>query len=637
MKLTKMCLENFMKYENAEFDFSDVTKISGRNGAGKSSIATAYMWCLFDCDYNLKSNPAVRRVVDGVPVVGDVSVTLDFIDVDGKETTARKVQKRSEKDGNVKDTNKYFVNDVPKTKKEFEERLGINATFKTCSNIDSFLNEKSDYMRSYLFSIAKGKIDLEIAKASDDLSELAGLLEKYTTTELSAMNRKKETDIEKELLLIDGQIEEVSRNIRLKSDIDISDLELERNSLKERIAENRKKQENNSELLKEYENATSGIMELKFKLSDIQNKANNANAQKAAELRKKISNAESEKSDVLNRISKIREDIKIVNASLARNVTSRNKQAELWKTENAMVFDENSITCPHCGQEYPEEKKEQMRSEFNAKKSSEMQLIEDRGKRLKELIESDKKELDKLTSSLDDELKTHKKLEEEISEMREQERKIPVVVDVSGTEEYKEIQSQIEEKEKYLAQFGSMETLRSTLKQEEYDLTDQLKACEQTIDQSDTSSEEKRLEELENQKKDLGQQKTDARRILYLLKELEALKNDQLSDEINQHFGIVQWKLFDYAKNGSYKSVCIPMVDGKSILTTMSNKGNRILGKMDICRSIRKIEGISVPIWLDDCESLDAENQKKVMDMVDGQLIMLIVNNEEKLKVEKMG
>ena len=41
-----------------------------------------------------------------------------------------------------------------------------------------------------------------------------------------------------------------------------------------------------------------------------------------------------------------------------------------------------------------------------------------------------------------------------------------------------------------------------------------------------------------------------------------------------------------------------------------------------------------MPIWLDDCESLDSENQKKVIDMVDGQLIMLIVNDGKELEVE---
>ena len=32
--------------------------------------------------------------------------------------------------------------------------------------------------------------------------------------------------------------------------------------------------------------------------------------------------------------------------------------------------------------------------------------------------------------------------------------------------------------------------------------------------------------------------------------------------------------------------------------------------------------------------AVDAENQKNIRNMVDGQLIVLIVNNEEKLKVE---
>ena len=106
-----------------------------------------------------------------------------------------------------------------------------------------------------------------------------------------------------------------------------------------------------------------------------------------------------------------------------------------------------------------------------------------------------------------------------------------------------------------------------------------------------------------------------------------------ISRQINIHFGLVKWQLFEYAKNGNYKSVCIPTVDGKSILSTMSNKGNRILGRVDICNSIQKISDINCPIWLDDSESLDSENQKKVSDMVDSQLIMLIVNDSEKLEI----
>jgi hypothetical protein len=38
-------------------------------------------------------------------------------------------------------------------------------------------------------------------------------------------------------------------------------------------------------------------------------------------------------------------------------------------------------------------------------------------------------------------------------------------------------------------------------------------------------------------------------------------------------------------------------------------------------------------VFLDDSESLDDDNQAKVAEMVDSQLIMLIVNENEKLEV----
>ena len=152
LKLLRMKLKNFTKYTEKEIDFSDITKISGRNGAGKSSIASAYTWCLFDCDYNLKSSPAVRREVAGEPVMdSDVEVTLTF-DLDGKEISMRKVQHRTiSKDGaSYKDDNKYFINDVPKKKAEFETYLGIDmGLLKSCSNPEAFLVKKSDEMRAY--------------------------------------------------------------------------------------------------------------------------------------------------------------------------------------------------------------------------------------------------------------------------------------------------------------------------------------------------------------------------------------------------------------------------------------------------------------------------------------------------------
>ena len=631
-----MALKNFMAYPEKEIDFSDITKISGMNGVGKSTLATAYMWVLFDCDYNLKSSPEVRRKVAGKPVMdSDVEVTLVF-DLDGKEISMRKVQHRTiSKDGaSYKDDNKYFINDVPKKKSEFETYLGIDmGLLKSCSNPEAFLIKKADEMRAYLFSLSESFSDMYVCWESENLHGLAEKLKNYSVEELSAMNKKKKSDIEKELPVLDGQIKEKERDIKLKSDMDVSDLELQRNALKEQIEENLKKQADSQNALKDYEAATAGIMELKFKLSDMQNQANNALSEKVREIRNRISEKERDKRNLEIKSDDCSRNVRLLTASVKKLSEEKQQLANLWKQEKARAFDENSTVCVYCGQEYPEDKKEQLRSEFAVRKEAELKRISDKGMSLKKTIEEDEQEVEGLNDSLKETTENIRNVEEEIRLLKEKEVKIPVAADISGTEEYKNIQNQIAEKEKYLEQFGNASDLKAQLKQEESELNEQLRACEQKIAQSDTSAEEERLEELKAKKLDLGQKKTDVEHILDLLAELEKKKNELLSDEINSHFGMVRWKLFENAKNGNYKSVCIPQIDGKSILTTISNKGNRILGKLDICRSIQKIEGISVPIICDDIESLDTENVKNMIDMVESQLILLQVSDDRELKI----
>ena len=215
-----------------------------------------------------------------------------------------------------------------------------------------------------------------------------------------------------------------------------------------------------------------------------------------------------------------------------------------------------------------------------------------------------------------------------IADLEKQLSELPQEIDVSTTEEYKTLEQQIAKKEQAMHKANDISVIKAELKAQETTLRQQLAECESQIAKSDTAADEERLEELRKSKN-----KANAEKILDLLDELDKAKNEALTEAVNSHFSLVKWQLFTYTKSGGYKSCCIPTVDGKSILTTMSNKGNRILGRVDICNSIQKISGISVPIILDDSESLDEENQKKVAEMVDSQLIMLIVNGSDKLKI----
>lgn len=634
--LKRIVLENFMCYAHAEFDFYAITKIMAKNGKGKSTIATAYMWCLFNCDYELKDNPVVRREVDGKSVDDmDTSVELT-LDVDGKEITMKKVQKRTySKDGSsYKDDNKYFVNDVPKTLKDFNAYLDVDMNvFKMCSNVNAFLNQKPAEMREYLFGLVGDVTDIDIASQKAELAELVPLLNKYTVEELSAMNKAAKTKITKDLPILDGQIKERERDIQLKQAIEVSDLELQKNSLKEQIDDCIAKQTDNDKLMAEYDKASSDILNLKFELSDMSRKANEENVKARREIESKISDKQFLVRQTEKTITETEHDILNTKGTIQRNEMLIEDLRNQYRTAHSRIFDENSLICSYCKQEYPEDKKEELRADFESHRAMELKVITDRGNRAKDTLDIEKETL----RTLDLEYSGHKKslemLNTAIADLKKQLSELPQEIDVTDTEEYKALEQQITEKEQAMHKANDISAVKAELKAQETALRQQLAECESQIAKSDTAADEQRLEELKQTRIDSEQNKANAEKILDLLDELDKAKNEALTEAVNSHFGLVKWQLFEYAKNGNYKSCCIPTVDGKGILTTMSNKGNRILGRVDICNSIQKISGISVPIILDDSESLDEDNQKKVSEMVDSQLIMLIVNDSEKLEI----
>ena len=636
IKLKKLILENFMCYALKEIDFSDFTKISAMNGIGKSTIANAYMWLFFNCDYELRDNQTVRREVDGKTIDDtDVSVTA-VIDMDGKEITAKKVQKRTySKDGtSYKDDNKYFINDVPKTLKDFNAYFELDMNvWKMCTSVNAFLSQKPSDMRSYLFSLVSEVTDVQVASSNKDLKELVTLLEKYKAEELLAMNKATKSNVSKELPILDGQIMEKERDIQIKSDIDVSDLELLRNSLKEQIKANTEKQTNADRMMEECSKVQDEIMKLKFDLSGLQNKANEELISASAEISKTISDVMNIKRATETYISEAKRQIATCKDNVDILNRKRNSYAEEWKSVNSEQFNEDTTICPTCGRKLATSKITSLRNDFESNKKSRLDDITAKGMDCKSHIDKNNDRINELEVELD---KLQIQLDEAENRLEELNNKAdiqPTFVDISDTEEYKAIQDKIAEKEEYANKLSSG-NIRAELKAQENDLRQQLADCEGEIAKSDTAADEERLSELKKKKLDMEQSKTDCEKILDLLDELDKTKNELLTDQINSHFSLVQWKLFDNAKNGNYKSVCIPMVDGKSILTTMSNKGNRILGRIDICKSIQKISGINCPIWLDDTENLDTVNQSRVSDMVDSQLIMLLVNNSKELKVE---
>lgn len=639
MKLLEMRVTNFMNTHDETFKFFDKTMVSARNGVGKSTLINAYMWLMFDTDAELHSNPSVRRIIDGEPV-NDIDVSVEGVfDIDGKIVTARKVQKRKFKkdDSGYSDDNTYFINDVPKTLKSFNEYFEVDMkALQICSNVNAFLLKKDKDIRDYLFGKVKNITDYDIAKSKDTLSELAGLLEKYTKEEIEAMNKTSMKKIKDEIPILDGQIKEKERDVTEKSDIDLAELELLKNLIKEEIAENEKAQNDISLQLSEYDSMSAKIMGLKFEQGELQRKANEENIQE----RKNIENKISEKKFLLSKAEGIVRDternIICVENDIKKNTKLLESVRAEYKNAQTLEFDENSLICSYCGQEYPSDKKEQIKAEFEDKKANDLQAITEKGNSINKLLKEQKLKLEELEKELSGHVQSVNMLSESISSLQVELNKLPQSIDISDTEEYKAIQSEISEIQAKLSGQINFDDIKKSLKEEFTRLNSELIEVEKRIAKADISEKQARLEELRQQRVNFEQKETDCQKILDLLTELDKEKNAVLVDNINSMFRLVKWKLFDYAKNGGYKNVCIPMIDDKSILTISSNKGNRILGRVDIVNSIQKIEGLNVPIFLDDVESLDDENIKKAVSLLNCQVIILKVTNDEKLRIEEI-
>lgn len=623
IKVLDIEMTNFMAYGYEKVSFNDLTKIVGRNGVGKSTIANAYMWLLFDCDYDLTPKPVVRREENGVPVDGDVSVTAIF-DVAGKIATMKKVQKRTYS----KDGNKYFVNDVPKTAKDFKSYLGIDMDIvKMCCNINAFTAQKPAEMRKYLFAHTDSVSDYDIAAGNEDLKDLLPLLSSYTAEEITAMNKSIVSDMKKELSTYSGRIAEKELEIKQKQETDVSELELQKNLLLERLKENKDKQASNKELMDSYDKETNDILDMKFRLNDMVRKANEEAENATKKIREQIDhNAEL----VINLTNGIQRNSREISFCKADNIKLNEEKArlsEVWQSVKSEKFDEKSAVCPTCHRELPNEKIKALMYNFAKSKNERIKKIEDDGLRIKKDIEANNKRISDLEECNRENEENKERLEKEIEQLEKtlsEERS-----DVTDTDDYKKLESEISEKEKFLEKYNDISALKTMLAGEETEIRSELAECEKLLTQADTSDCEERLETLRKEQREKSQKHADAERVLHLIEGLEKAKNSKLADAVNANFEIVKWKLFDIGKSGGYKSDCIPMVDGKSILTTMSNKGNRIIGRIDICNSIQKMSGIRCPIWIDDVESLDEANRAKVIDMIESQKILLIVDNKD--------
>lgn len=679
MILKSLHIENFKGVKDKTYEFGKTTRVSGMNRRGKTTIGAAWYWLMSDKNYELVSNPNIRpdNIEDCIP-----TVTAD-VDVDGKEITLSKMQKRKvgKPDANgvskVTITNTYEINSVPKTERDFKaylEELGFDfGIFLICSHPNVFtkdlsLKKKQDEMRKSLFAMASKKTDLEIAQMSKDTADVAKLLESYKFEEIEAMNNASKNKAVKQLDAIPNQIIGLEK---AKADVDVAEQELAKADLARKIADLDGKIANSGSALNELREKE---MQLQFDMSGIMQTMSRELDDKRRKLDDAIFDTVRNVDNVLRQIRNIKTQIadneKIISdADAERKALGVKYNAEKAKAfdeapyqfdESKWVFDDSTTVCSLCGQRLPDDKIEQIKSDFEARKekakedsfrkladakrnfieqtNSNMENIKSKGFEQKRIIEDLTKKNAKLQQSVESLEKQEQETLAKKEELSKQLSQLPEEVDYSQNEEYVKLKTEHDE---ILAKIEKLESegadsVVDELKAEKSDLQSQLDEVNKIIAQAENNIRiDEQIADMQQKQREYGQAKADAEKILYQLKEVSKRKNELLVEEINQHFGIVRWKLFDFQKNGEYKEVCIPTVlDGETgiykVFGDTTNTGREIEAKIDICNSFQKFFDMYVPIFLDGAESINDE----YVPAVDTQLILLTVSEDKQLKVE---
>lgn len=641
MKLLKVTFENFRGVREATYEFSDLTKIKGCNGSGKSTIASAFFWIFADKDITLVSNPNVRPTDSIDEIVTTVTADMEIAD---KPVQVQKSQKlKRSKTGVVSLTNSYMVNSVPKSEKAFKEYLtGLGFDFDKflpCSHPGVLLagiNNKKERtaLRNLLFQMASDITDWDVANGDPELAAIVPLLKDYDTEEIEAIQnntlRKIRENYGKEGEILRAKIEGLES---AKVDVPVEFLKNEITDIKGKSEKIQSEIDALNEKLKAINEASAGLLEKKFKLNQMEQDAVKDDVENRAKIERDLyllENQESKLKRVIEEINRTMENERAYAEDLKNKAKLNTDHLEGIKNQ---CFSGSEI-CPTCGQRLPEDKINEAKANFENRKKDKIAQFEETIKQQKanalmavDRIENYEKELKEKSGELKTVSKSIEETKQTLNDMGDVKQP-----DMSDNKEYQDLLTGIANDEIFI---DGADRIRDEIRELKLDLKD-LKTEETNkrveLSKVDQNLEiDRKIEELRQDQINYEQQKANAEMILDQLRTLNMKKNNMLQDSVNANFKLIKWKLFTTLKNSETKDACIPTIDGKVFGESM-NTALETLAKIDAMNSIQRFFNLDFPIWLDNAEHLDSNSLANIK--TDHQLIVMTVTDDERLVFE---
>lgn len=661
--LLSMDIQNFKGCTGRTIDFADKTKICGANATGKTTIFDAFTFLLFNRDSLGSSDFDIRPLDADGKMIDNIEISVKArISVDDEEFELKKVQKQKwvkkrgtdsrEFQGNV---NEFEINGYPKSQKEFKEFISEivdEDVFNLITNPAAFNSLPWKKQRETLMEFVGDFTDEQIAGTfGERYATLIPELRIASTDDILKKYTKAKSLLNKTMVELPARIDEVSKQLVIA---DVGALEVEKAAKEAELSKVEADLSGGNGKTGEINSKREEIMNLKFHLSEIQNKANQKLFDDSAQIREEVDKKREVVENLLYELSVVRDNGRTVQSEYHAHENDVKRLLNDWKAEKAKKFPEfvpleplsdSATVCPTCGQELPEDVKKKNIADYEARK----QAHEDDYNKRKADFEADhEKKLADITKAgsdaakLRDEakdkwgtfesaVKTYEQKIEEAKRVYGEEKskldKIPKVADISNNAEYKATNEKISALEKEITELSSVVSDNAELEAKKSILKDEIAEIAGKILAADNSKVKERIAELEAEQKEVGQKIANQEMMIDLVEDFIRTKMNMISEKINEMFKIVSFKMFAEQINGGIKETCECTVNGVPLSSL--NNGHRIVAGLDIIHSLSNLYGVSCPIFVDNAESINDFNVPEM----DAQMIYLTVTDDKELKV----
>ena len=630
--LKNMKLRNFKGISSLDiaFNLTD-TNIYGRNATGKTTIVDAFMWLFFNKDSKGSADFDIKTKTAEGNYVHNLEHTVEaIIEVDGTETKFMKLykEKYTKQRGSTTatftgHTTDYFVDDVPKKKKEYEEIVNqlLDSKFFQIITDPLYFNEKMKWQdrRKLLIDICGDVSDELVISSNDELAPLIGVLGTKSIDDYRLQLKSQMKPINEELKAIPIKINEANLAIPKEvGEVDEEKLVFINSHIQE--LESKKASALSGGAIAEKE---TELIKLKNKKLLLENEVPNSK-----KLKDELYALENQKSLLEREIQRTVGDIAFKESQQKSNEEQRSDLRKRYIELNSMEYDESQNTCPECGQLLPQEKISMFMENFNIGKSDKLESINARGVELKQEYEKRADEITILSNDVELKKKELNTLQIAINDKQKEIDDIQNVFKAEQRQKTNKVNKQIVVIEQEIAALkNDVQTVIDGI-DEDIQVWKQQRAEIESIKAKNNLAEvqKKRIAELEAREKELAKDYSDKDQALYLTDLFIKTKINMLTEKINKHFELCNFKLFEEQINGGLNEVCEITVDGVSFSDL--NNAMKINAGLDVINTVCNYANSYAPIFIDNCEAVNQTLQTNSQ-----QIRLYVTDSDEYLRV----